>query len=124
MASHNDRRGRPQARPKRPLPQGEQFFTPGATGLRKRVEERSGPPMTFLFVYVPRWVVPVVMVGLLLAGFAVQSWLGGLAVLPVIVFVGWLAYLSWPSLKPGGKLLRVAMLTFLALLVASRFGAF
>jgi hypothetical protein len=53
----------------------------------------------------------------------VTSWLGGLAVLPVLAFVGWLAYLSWPSLGVGGKLLRVAMLTFLVLLVATRFGA-
>ncbi|NRQ34084.1 hypothetical protein HII36_19825 [Nonomuraea sp. NN258] len=106
------------------MPAGEQFFTPGATGLRKAVEQRSATPMAFLFTQVPRWVAPAVLVILLLAGFAVPNWLGGLAVLPVIAFVGWLAYLSWPSLGVGGKLLRVAMLTFLTLLVATRFGAF
>ncbi|MFG1702530.1 DUF6703 family protein [Nonomuraea sp. M3C6] len=109
---------------KRPLPQGERFFTPGATGLRKAVEQRSAVPMTFLFTQVPRWVAPVVLVILLLAGFAVANPIGGVAVLPVIVFIGWLAYLSWPSLGIGGRLLRVAMLTFLVLLVATRFGAF
>lgn len=124
MASHNDRRGHPHPRRGRPLPAGERFFTPGATGSRRRVEERSAAPITFLFVQVPRWVVPVVMVGLLLAGFAVPAWWGGVAVLPVIAFVGWLAYLSWPSLRTGGKVLRVAMLTFLTLLVASHFGVF
>ncbi|WP_084962547.1 DUF6703 family protein [Thermoactinospora rubra] len=131
MATRDERRGRPRAqprsganRPKRPLPPGERFFTPGATGLRKAVEQRSAAPMAFLFTQVPRWVVPVVMVVLLLTGFAVQNWLGGLAVLPVLAFVAWLAYLSWPSLKPGGKLMRVAMLTFLALMAAAKFGAF
>jgi hypothetical protein len=109
---------------KRPLPQGEQFFTPGATGLRKAVEQRSALPMTFLFTQVPRWLAPAVLVILLLAGFAVANPLGGVAVLPVIVFIGWLGYLSWPSLGIGGRLLRVAMLTFLVLLVATRFGAF
>ncbi|MFB4266793.1 DUF6703 family protein [Nonomuraea sp. GTA35] len=104
-------------------PQGERFFTPGATGFRKAVEQRSAVPMTFLFTQVPRWVAPVLLVILLLTGFAVTSWLGGLAVLPVLAFVGWLAYLSWPSLGVGGKLLRVAVLTFLVLLVATRFGA-
>lgn len=130
MATDDDRLRHPMAqpredhrgRPKRPLPPGEQFFTPGATGMRKAVERRSAAPMAFLFTQVPRWVTPAVMVVLLLAGFAVQSWLGGLAALPVVVFVGWLAYLSWPSLGVGGKLLRVAMLTFLVLLVATRFG--
>jgi hypothetical protein len=107
---------------KRPLPDGERFFTPGASGLRKAVEERSAVPMTFLFTQVPRWVVPAVMVILLLAGFAVADPLGGVAVLPVLAFIGWLAYLSWPSLGAGGKLLRVAMMTFLVLLVATRFG--
>ncbi|MET7330060.1 DUF6703 family protein [Nonomuraea sp. NPDC005650] len=107
---------------KRPLPKGEQFFTPGATGLRKAVERRSAVPMTYLFTQVPRWTAPTVLVILLLAGFAVANPLGGVAVLPAIAFIGWLAYLSWPSLGIGGKVMRVAMLTFLALLAATRFG--
>ncbi|MEU6780781.1 DUF6703 family protein [Nonomuraea angiospora] len=107
---------------KRPLPKGEQFFTPGATGLRKAVERRSAVPMTYLFTQVPRWTAPTVLVVLLLAGFAVANPLGGVAVLPAIVFIGWLAYLSWPSLGIGGKVMRVAMLTFLVLLAATRFG--
>ncbi|MEV0149181.1 MULTISPECIES: DUF6703 family protein [unclassified Nonomuraea] len=109
---------------RRPLPPGERFFTPGATGLRRTVEARSAVPMTYLFTQVPRWVAPAALVILLLAGFAVANPLGGVAVLPVIVFVGWLAYLSWPSLGIGGKLMRVVVLTFLVLLAATRFGAF
>ncbi|GGT14219.1 DUF6703 family protein [Nonomuraea spiralis] len=109
---------------KRPLPQGEQFFTPGASGLRKAVEQRSAVPMTFLFTQVPKWVAPAVLVILLLAGFALANWVGGVAALAVLVFVGWLAYLSWPSLGLGGRLLRVAMLVFLVILAADRFGAF
>ncbi|MFI7613879.1 DUF6703 family protein [Nonomuraea terrae] len=109
---------------RRPLPQDEQFFTPGASGLRKAVEQRSAVPMAFLFTQVPRWVAPAVLVILLLVGFAVANPLGGVAVLPVIAFIGWLAYLSWPSLRIGGKVLRVAMLTFLVLLAATRFGVF
>jgi hypothetical protein len=109
---------------KRAVPEGERFFTPGATGLRKAVERRSAVPLTYLFTQVPRWVPPVVLVVLLLVGFAVASPLGGVAALVVLAFVLWLAYLSWPSLGAGGKLMRVAMTTFLALLVATRFGAF
>ncbi|GLW08642.1 hypothetical protein Misp01_37720 [Microtetraspora sp. NBRC 13810] len=108
---------------RRPLPAGEQFFTPGATGLRKAVELRSAAPLVFLFG-LPRWILPVVMVVLLLIGFAVPYWAGAVAVLPVIAFVGWLAYMSWPSLGAGGRLLRVALLTFLILVAADRFGAF
>ncbi|WP_327086351.1 hypothetical protein OIE66_28975 [Nonomuraea sp. NBC_01738] len=109
---------------KRPLPQGETFFTPGSTGLRKAVETRSSTLLVFLFTQAPRWVAPLVMVVLLLAGLAVSSWPGGLAVLPVLAFVLLLAYLSWPSLGAGGKVLRLVLLTFLVLLAADRFGAF
>ena len=120
MASKDNRR----KNPRRPLPAGEQFFTPGATGLRKSVEERSATPMAFLFTQVPKWAAPAVLVVLLLTGFAVNNWLGGVAVLPVLAFVGWLAYLSWPSLGVGGRLLRVVMLVFLLVLMADRFGVF
>lgn len=112
------------SRQRRPLPAGEQFFTPGATGLRKAVEERSAVPMAFLFTQVPKWAMPAVLVVLLLAGLALANWVGGVAVLPVLAFVGWLAYLSWPSLGLPGRLLRVVMLVFLAVLAADRFGAF
>ncbi|GAA3445322.1 DUF6703 family protein [Planomonospora venezuelensis] len=116
-------RGPGRASAGRPLPPGERFFTPGATGLRRRVERLSAAPMVFMF-RLPRWIVPVILVVLLLAGFAVPSFWGGLAALVVAGFVGWLAYMSWPSLGAGGRILRVALLTFLLLLVADRFGAF
>ncbi|GAA0846227.1 DUF6703 family protein [Streptosporangium amethystogenes subsp. fukuiense] len=125
---HGKRPAHPLAQPRRPrggrpLPAGEQFFTPGATGLRRKAERRSAAPLVFLF-QLPRWIAPVVLVILLMTGFAVSSFWGGVAVLPVIGFVGWLAYMSWPSLGTGGRLLRVALLTFLILLAADRFGAF
>ncbi|ETK35937.1 DUF6703 family protein [Microbispora sp. ATCC PTA-5024] len=112
---------RPARPARRPLPAGEQFFTPGATGLRRSVELKSATPLVFLF-QLPRWVVPVAMVALLLAGLVVADWRGGIAVLPVLAFVLWLAYLSWPSLRPAGRLLRVALVTFIVLLAATRFG--
>jgi hypothetical protein len=110
------------ARPvKRPLPPGEQFFTPGATGLRRAVELKSATPLVFLF-QLPRWLVPVVMVVLMLVGVVVPDWRGALAVVPVLAFVIWLAYLSWPTLRIGGRVLRVALATFLILLAADRLG--
>ncbi|MEV7808801.1 DUF6703 family protein [Microbispora sp. NPDC088329] len=108
-------------RVRRPLPPGEQFFTPGATGLRAAVERKSAAPLVFLFQQ-PRWLVPLVLVALLIAGLVVPDWRGGLAVLPVLAFIAWLAYMSWPSLRPVGRLLRVAVGTFLVLLAATRFG--
>lgn len=114
-------KARAAAPPRRPLPAGEQFFTPGATGLRRAVERGSAAPLVFLF-QMPRWLLPVILVALLIAGLVVADWRGGVAVLPVLAFIVWLAYLSWPSLRPVGRLLRVAVGTFLVLLAATRFG--
>ncbi|WP_204020132.1 DUF6703 family protein [Sinosporangium siamense] len=116
-----DRRGGRSGGTRRPLPKGEHFFTPGATGLRAAVERRSAAPMVYLF-QLPRWLPPVVLVVLLLVGLAAPSVWGGLAVLPVLLFVTWLAYTSWPSLGARGRFLRVVLLTFLVLLASDRFG--
>nr|BFE88125.1 hypothetical protein GCM10020093_107260 [Planobispora longispora] len=117
------RAGAPGRAARPPGAPGEQFFTPGATGLRQKIERLSAAPMVFLF-QLPRWIVPAVLVILLLAGFALPSFWGGLAALVVAAFVVWLAYMSWPSLSFKGRILRVALLTFLLLLAADRFGAF
>ncbi|WP_214411944.1 DUF6703 family protein [Sphaerisporangium fuscum] len=115
--------GSGRARAGRPLPGGEHFMTPGATGLRRAVEEKSATPLVFLYG-LPRWMPPVALVVLLLVGFVVPDWRGGIAVLPVLAFVGWLAYMSWPSLGPWARILRVALATFLVALAAERFGLF
>ncbi|GII60314.1 hypothetical protein Skr01_03990 [Sphaerisporangium krabiense] len=111
-----------KARPAgRPLPRGEHFMTPGATGLRRAVERGSAAPLVYLYG-LPRWIAPVLLVVLLLVALAVPDWRGGLAALPVLAFVTWLAYMSWPSLGAGARILRVALGVFLVLLAAERFG--
>ncbi|MEU9887602.1 DUF6703 family protein [Sphaerisporangium sp. NPDC051011] len=111
-----------QGRPApRPLPRGEHFLTPGATGVRRAVELKSAAPLVYLYG-LPRWILPVVLVVLLLVALAVPDWRGGIAALPVLGFVAWLAYMSWPSLGPWARFLRVALATFVVLLAAERFG--
>jgi hypothetical protein len=52
---------------------------------------------------------------LLLVGMLVIGWPGALALLVLALFLGWFAYLSWPSLDLSGRLLRVAALAVLLL---------
>jgi hypothetical protein len=64
----------------------------------------------------PRWVLPLALVGLLIAGMIGTGWVGASALLVLAALLGWLAYLSWPSTSLSGRLLRIAAFTVLVLL--------
>jgi len=97
---------------RRPLPRGETFFTPGATGLRRRIERRSAAPLVFLHG-LPRWALPTALLAALIAGFIVQGWIGAVVLAALAVFLGWFGYLSWPSLTASGRLFRGTLLAAL-----------
>lgn len=87
---------------------------------RRKVEERSGSLLQSLTA-VPKWllflaVLAVVVGGLLLTGFPALLLLGALA-----FFLGWLAYLAWPALKPGQRVLRLLTVTLVAGAALARF---
>ncbi|MGE5288973.1 MAG: DUF6703 family protein [Micromonosporaceae bacterium] len=108
MAAHPPRR--------RPLPKGETFFTPDATGLRREVERRSAGPLVFLH-QLPGWAVPLAFVAVLVTGLAVKGWIGAAALAVVTASLGWFSYLSWPSLEAPGRMLRAATIIALIVLV-------
>lgn len=86
--------------------QGQQrFYTPNASPLRQAIERRSAPLLVMLRG-APRWLLPLLPVALLLTGLAVPSAWGALALAFLLGVLAWLAYLSWPSLGQGGRLLR------------------
>jgi hypothetical protein len=107
-------RGRPDPR-QRPAP-GDTLFTPGASRTRQSVEQRSAAPLLFLR-QLPPWLLPLVLVVLLIAGFALHSVIAAIALCGVAVVLGWLALLSWPRLSPAGRLGRSLVIT-LVLVVA------
>jgi len=76
---------------------------------RETTEHRSAVPLTYLR-QLPRWTIPVLSVALLVAGLAIKGPGGAAAIALLLVFLGWLAYLSWPKLDPAGRLLRVIIL--------------
>lgn len=102
----------------RPLPKGETVFTPGASPARQAVERRSAAPLALLY-QLPRWALPIGLAAVLVAGLAVSGVIGAVLLVVLAVFLGWLAYLSWPSLGAQGRLLRVAAgLVLVAIAVA------
>ena len=98
--------------------------SPAAGGLRRTVERWSATPLVFLH-QLPRWVLPLALVALLLAGMLGTGWVGATAMLMLAALLGWLAYLSWPSTPLPGRLLRFGAFVVLILLAAGHvFGRF
>lgn len=90
-----------------------------AASDRRRQLERASAPLLIKLHDLPRWLVPVTVSMLLFVGLVLQGGIpgivGGLMILVVAVFVGWLTALSWPILQPLSKVIRV-------LVVAAMFG--
>ena len=105
----------------RPVPAGrpgpaDRPGQPGASESRQAVERFSARPLVFL-TQLPRWVLLLIVLGLLISGFAVPGWIGAIALLVVGILLGWLAYLSWPSLNTSGRLGRIVALVCMVVIV-------
>lgn len=88
--------------------------------LRSRVEQVSRPLLVRL-TSLPRLVVPLLTVVLVAVGMLAPVPVAVVALLLVAVFVAWIAYLAWPVVTPGGKLIRVVMVALVLGLAALRF---
>jgi hypothetical protein len=109
---------RPSSPRGRRLPSAGSLFTPGASPARQALERRSAAAVLWLYQR-PRWVVPLLACGLLLAGLTVHGLIGVVALAGVALLLGWLAALSWPRLSANGRLLRaVAVAVVIAAAVA------
>ncbi|HET7900137.1 MAG TPA: DUF6703 family protein [Candidatus Nanopelagicales bacterium] len=110
---------RPQRRPAR-APHRNPAATSAppvtATGFRGWLESWSGVPLLILSRQ-PSWLVPGLLAVFLVAGLAIPARWAGLLLLVPMLFLAWLAALSWPRTSALGKVLRV--LTVLALLAAT-----
>jgi hypothetical protein len=106
--------GRPGTPGGRPVPAGG-FGTPGASETRQAVERFSARALVFL-QQLPRWVLLLVVLGLMITGFFVHGVIGAVALLLVGIFLGWLAYLSWPRVNLSGRALRVIAVTCMVVL--------
>ena len=101
----------------RPLPNGETLFTPDSSPARASIERASATPLLWLH-QLPTWLLPILAVALLVAGLAVRTWPGAVALCGVAAILGWLAVLSWPRLNVQGRLLRVAVIAAVVAIAA------
>ncbi|MFA7323229.1 MAG: DUF6703 family protein [Candidatus Nanopelagicales bacterium] len=90
------------------LPEGVRG--PGGPG-RKAVERRS-MPLLLTLNRLPRWLVVVAMGGLLFLGLIQTgdlAWVGGICLLVVTAFLGWLLVLAWPVLPTQARAVRTVV---------------
>lgn len=90
-------------------------------GLRAAILRHSAVPLVFLS-RLPRWILPVLLAALLVAALAAEGWVGVVPTVVLAAVLGWLAFLSWPSLNLPARLLRVAGLVLLAALALGHIG--
>lgn len=87
---------------------------------RADFERRSVGPLRRLSA-LPRWMILLGVLGVLMAGLLVQGTVGGLTLVLLAAFLGWLLTLSWPTLDPPSRLLRLAVVAGLVAVAATRF---
>ena len=89
------------------------------TPLRRAVEQRSATLLAWLATR-PRWLPFVIVLALLLGGLFAPPVLGAALLVVLLLLLGWLTFLSWPKLPPGGRLARLAVLALVVLAVVQR----
>jgi hypothetical protein len=87
--------------------------------LRARVEQVSQPLLERLHA-APSMVVPLITIVLIAIGVLAPLPIGLVALALVLLFVGWIAYLSWPVASTGGRIWRVLILALLVTLAVVR----
>ncbi|GAA3694915.1 hypothetical protein GCM10022204_08350 [Microlunatus aurantiacus] len=93
---------------------------PPSTGNRKQVEDTSRPLLVRLSS-MPRLVVPFGTLVLVALGLFAPLPIALPALALVFFFFAWIAYLSWPVVPTGGKVLRGVMLGLVLAMAVSRF---
>jgi len=91
-----------------------------ARSLRVRVEAASRPVLQRLHA-MPQVMVPLITIVLLAVGVLAPLPVGLVALGLVLLFVGWIAYLSWPVASTGGRIWRVLILALIIALGVVRF---
>jgi len=90
--------------------------------LRKRVEVLSAPTLIRLHA-LPRAFMPILILLLMFVGLMKDDAIGGIALIIVAAFVGWLLYLSWPLLEGRARILRALAVLLVVAAALSKFMA-
>lgn len=68
----------------------------------------------------PQFVIPAAMVGLMVVGLAATTAVALPALLLVMMFIGWLAFLSWPVISLGQRAIRLVAIGLVVVAAVGR----
>ncbi len=109
---------RPSKPPLSPRPQVQPQGEP--TAARRTLEQRSARSLLFLH-RLPRWLLPVIVGVLLLAGLAIPYPWAGIFLIAIAALFGWLLALSWPAITPASRAFRTIVVLLVAAAGVARF---
>jgi len=69
----------------------------------------------------PRWSIVIGLGVFLIAGLLVAGVIGGILLLLLTIFVGWLLFLSWPVLEGTGRFTRLLVVGMLGAVTVLQF---
>ena len=128
MAKKRQKKGQLPPGVKGPAPQPSRSANPRRdstpAGTPRGNLERASIPILARLMSVPRWLIVVAMGTFLFLGLIQTgdlSWLGGIFLLVVGGFLGWLLALSWPVLTPGRRLTRIVVVAAVLGIAALKF---
>lgn len=75
--------------------------------------------MLVLLHRLPRWVPLMLMLALLMAALLLKGVLGAVFLVALAAILVWLAFMSWPALRPGDRAFRI--LTIVLVLVGAAY---
>ncbi len=113
-------------------PRGSQPATPRvpkapqySSSPRRAAFERKSFPVLARVTAAPRWLLIIGLGSSLLLGLIFTdawAWLGGIFLLFVAAFLGWLLALSWPLLSSGRRFIRILVVGALVGMSILKFG--
>jgi len=84
--------------------------------------EKASMPVLMRLTRVPRWLLVVGLALCLFLGLVLPiAWIGGILLLVVAFFLGWLLALSWPVLNGQSKFLRTLIVIVVIVLALFKF---
>jgi hypothetical protein len=100
-------------------PASHQPSEPGPPQLSKLAQWTA--PAAFRLAKIPKPVLLIGIAALLVGGLVLENAIGGVLLVLLGLFFGWLLMLAWPALTPSGRIVRLVVVGLIVYLAVRAF---